>query len=335
MNSTLLWIVICLAIAALVLGVGVFALLRFLAPDPNPVQTRLHKVKLERDGRHGVSQIDQAVEELREAKKKVAKSAIGKSEGLLGFLESLPTTPAIKLMLLLSGDLRPLQQFYMTFLVIPLVVGLLVGLVLPPALLLGPLAFGVGFLTLKLKMGKRVKLLLTQFTDAMTLVASSLRAGHSLPQAMLMVPQDMTPPIADEFRQLCSDLNLGMSTREAFERMCDRLPGLLEFRLFAVAVVINRETGGNLAEVLDQLGQTIRERFKFRGHLSALTAQSKMSGAVVGGLPIVMFLGLWLFKPDFVAPLLTTLTGNVMIAIAVVMQAMGWFTISKIVKIRY
>jgi tight adherence protein B len=334
MNGVLLWIVICLAIAALVLGVGVFALLRFVAPDPNPVQTRLHKVKLERDGRHGVLQLDQAIEEFREAKN-AAKSAIGKSEGLLGFLESLPTTPAIKRMLVLSGDPRPLQQFYMTFLIIPLGGGLLVALVLPPAILLGPLAIGVGFLMLKLKTGKRVKLLLTQFTDAMTLVASSLRAGHSLPQAMLMVPQDMTPPIADEFRQLCSDLNLGMSTREAFERMCDRLPGLLEFRLFSVAVIINRETGGNLAEVLDQLGQTIRERFKFRGHLSALTAQSKMSGAVVGGLPIVMFIGLWLFKPDFVAPLLTTLTGNVMIGIAVVMQAMGWFTISKIVKIRY
>jgi tight adherence protein B len=179
----------------------------------------------------------------------------------------------------------------------------------------------------------RLKKFAAQLPDAMELVARALRAGHSLAAGMHVVSEEMPPPVAKEFGRVYEEQNLGVSLEDAMKNMCNRVPNL-DLRFFVTAVGIQRQTGGDLAEILDKIGYVIRERFKILGHVKALTAEGRLSGVVLIAMPFGLF-GLMLqMKPDYVALLWTDPLGIKMSVFALVLQVLGAICIKKIVDIK-
>lgn len=172
-----------------------------------------------------------------------------------------------------------------------------------------------------------------QLSDALELVGRALRAGHSLASGLHVVGEEMPSPIADEFSRVYEEQNLGIQLEDAMVNMCDRVPNL-DLRFFVTAVIIQRQTGGDLAEILDKIGYVIRERYKIIGQVKALTAEGRLSGVVLIGLPFVLFIVMLHMKPDYVSMLWTEELGRKMLAVAGAMQVLGAIAIKKIIDIK-
>lgn len=187
------------------------------------------------------------------------------------------------------------------------------------------------WLTFKRKF--RLKAFAKQLPDALELIARALRAGHSLAAGFNLVADEMTDPIGSEFQKVFEEQNLGIPMEEALTNMCTRVPNL-DLKFFATAVVLQRQTGGDLAEILDKIGYIIRERFKIWGQVQALTGEGRLSGIVLLALPPVLFVAVYRLNPDYVMPLFYDPLGRKMLFFGVVMQLLGAFAIRKIVNIK-
>jgi tight adherence protein B len=173
----------------------------------------------------------------------------------------------------------------------------------------------------------------SQLPDALELVARALRAGHSLQAGLHVVAEEMPAPIADEFGRVFEESNLGIPLEDAMKNMCDRVPNL-DLRFFVTSVGIQRQTGGDLAEILDKIGYVIRERFRILGQVKALTGEGRLSGVVLIALPFALFGFMLNTKPDYIEPLWTTDLGRKMSVAAIVAQIIGALVIRKIVNIK-
>lgn len=193
--------------------------------------------------------------------------------------------------------------------------------------------FTLPWIWLYWKRASRLKKFAAQLPDAMELVARALRAGHSLAAGLHVVAEEMPEPIAKEFRRVYDEQNLGVSLEDALNHMCERVPNL-DLRFFVTSVAIQRQTGGDLAEILDRIGHVIRERFKILGQVKALTAEGRLSGVVLIALPIGLFLLMLFMKPDYIQLLWTDEMGIKMSIGAVVLMLLGAFSIKKIVDIK-
>jgi len=193
--------------------------------------------------------------------------------------------------------------------------------------------FSWPFIWLWWKRASRLKKFGAQLPEAMELVARALRAGHSLAAGLHVVADEMPDPIAKEFGRVYEEQNLGVSLDEALMHMCDRVPNL-DLRFFVTSVNIQRQTGGDLAEILDRIGHVIRERFKILGQVKALTAEGRLSGIVLIALPIGLFLMMLHMKPDYVRLLWTDEMGIQMSIGAIVLMLIGSYCIKKIVDIK-
>ncbi len=165
------------------------------------------------------------------------------------------------------------------------------------------------------------------------LIARALRAGHSLAAGFNLCAHEMTAPISKEFSRVFEEQNLGIPLEEALDNMTDRIPNL-DLRFFATAVVLQRQTGGDLAEILDKIGYIVRERFKIWGQVQALTGEGRLSGIVLLALPPALFLAVYRLNPDYVMPLFTDPMGRQMLAAGVIMQLLGAVVIRKIINIK-
>jgi len=183
------------------------------------------------------------------------------------------------------------------------------------------------------KRASRLKRFSSQLPDAMELVARALRAGHSLAAGLHVVAEEMPDPIAKEFRRVYDEQNLGISLEEALNNLCDRVPNL-DLRFFVTSVAIQRQTGGDLAEILDRIGHVIRERFKILGQVKALTAEGRLSGIVLIAMPIGLFLMMMYMKPDYIRLLWTEEMGRKMSIGAIVLMLVGAISIKKIIDIK-
>jgi tight adherence protein B len=172
-----------------------------------------------------------------------------------------------------------------------------------------------------------------QLPDAMELVARALRAGHSLAAGMHVVAEEMPQPISKEFGRVYEEQNLGIPLEESLKGMCDRVPNL-DLRFFVTSVAIQRQTGGDLAEILDRIGYVIRERFKILGQVKALTAEGRLSGVVLIALPIGLFMLMLWMKPDYIELLWKDPMGIKMSIGAIVLMLIGSYAIKKIVDIK-
>ncbi len=180
---------------------------------------------------------------------------------------------------------------------------------------------------------RRFKQFAKQLPDALELIARALRSGHSLSSGLHVVVEEMPDPIAMEFGQSYEEQNLGVPIEQALKTMLVRMPNL-DLKFFATAVAIQKQAGGDMAEILDKIGYIIRERFKIMGQVQALTGEGRISGVVLMALPIALFFAVYYLNPDYVMLLFTEPLGRKMIAVAVVLQILGAITIKKIVNIK-
>src|SRR3954447_5198392 len=197
----------------------------------------------------------------------------------------------------------------------------------------GSILFSCPFIWLWYKRASRLKKFGAQLPEAMELVARALRAGHSLAAGLHVVADEMPDPIAKEFGRVYEEQNLGVSLDDALMHMCDRVPNL-DLRFFVTSVNIQRQTGGDLAEILDRIGHVIRERFKILGQVKALTAEGRLSGIVLIAMPIGLFLMMLHMKPDYVSLLWTDPMGQQMSVGAIILMLIGSYAIKKIVDIK-
>ncbi|UCF78261.1 MAG: type II secretion system F family protein [Candidatus Eiseniibacteriota bacterium] len=179
---------------------------------------------------------------------------------------------------------------------------------------------------------RRVKFFGEQFPDALDLMTSALRAGHAFTGAIQMVADEMPDPVAREFKDTFDEQNLGLSFKEALLNLADRVDSM-DLKFFVIAMVIQRETGGNVSEILEKIGYTIRERFKVLGQLRALTAEARLSGVVLALLPIAVGLILLLINPSYILFLFRESIGHYLLGAAVLLQLVGYVWIKRIVNI--
>lgn len=181
---------------------------------------------------------------------------------------------------------------------------------------------------------KRAKLdkLNGQLEETLTLVSNSLKAGFGLLQSLELAAQQMEHPISTEFRRLLHDINVGSTTEQALVDLSSRV-GSYDLDIVVTAILIQRTVGGNLAEVLDTVGHTMRERARIKGEIQTMTAQQRMTGYILGALPLAIAGILFLVARDYMTPLITTVPGLVILVLAGVWELMGILLMRKILSI--
>lgn len=180
---------------------------------------------------------------------------------------------------------------------------------------------------------KRLLKINAQLPDTLDLLGRSLAVGHAFPEALNQVASEMPDPIATEFRIVFEEQKLGLSTKAALDGLSERVP-LTDLRLCITAIHIQRETGGNLAEILEKVSQTIRERFKLMEDFRTLTTSSRGSAWILCALPFAIVFALTAINPDYMSLLLHDWRGHYILALAIVLQILGMLTIKKILAIR-
>lgn len=180
---------------------------------------------------------------------------------------------------------------------------------------------------------RRLKAFAAQLPDALEMLSRSLRAGQSLGFGFNMVAAEMPLPIAKEFGRVFEEQNLGIALDDSLRALSDRIPNL-DLKFFATAVILQRQTGGDLAEILDKIGSLIRDRFRIWGQIQALTGEGRLSGTVLLALPFALFLAVHHLNAEYVSVLFTDPMGKKMLAVAVFMQILGALVIRKIVDIK-
>lgn len=180
---------------------------------------------------------------------------------------------------------------------------------------------------------RRMKAFAAQLPDAMELMSRALRAGHSLGAGFQLVSEEMKTPIASEFGRVFEEQNFGVPFDDALKALRDRVPNM-DLRFFCTAVVLQRQTGGDLAEILDKIGALVRERFKIWGQIQALTGEGRLSGIVLLALPPGLFAAVYQLNPDYCMTLFTDPMGRKMLVGGIVMQLLGAVAIRKIINIK-
>ncbi|MCC7416572.1 MAG: type II secretion system F family protein [Acidobacteria bacterium] len=178
----------------------------------------------------------------------------------------------------------------------------------------------------------RLKRFEEQFPEALDLLARAIRAGHAFQTAMGMAAEEMDDPVGPEFKIAFDQQNFGLPLRDALNAMPERMP-LLDVRFFVTAVLIQRDTGGNLSEILENLAAVVRDRFKIRRQIRVHTAHGRFTGYVLLALPACLAVALSMMNPEHMAPLFHERLGQMMLIGAMVMQTIGYFWIRKVIRI--
>ena len=182
------------------------------------------------------------------------------------------------------------------------------------------------------KRSARLKRFEEQFPEALDLLSRAIRAGHAFQTAMGMVADELPPPVGPEFKKTFDQQNFGLPLRDALNEMAARV-AVIDVRFFVIAVLIQRETGGNLSEILDNLASVVRERFKIRRQVRVHTAHGRFTGYVLLALPAALGVALTFINPDHMNLLFREHMGQMMLLAAIGLQAVGFFWIRKVIKI--
>ena len=192
--------------------------------------------------------------------------------------------------------------------------------------------FALPFVILSVKRGRRTRAFEEQFPEALDLIARALKAGHAFATGLKMVADEMPEPVGPEFRKTFDEQNFGLPLKDALDNLTLRMP-LLDVRFFATAVLIQRETGGNLSEILENLAHVVRERFKILRQVRVYTAHGRFTGYVLLGLPAVLCVALSFINPEHMNLLFRERMGQMMLVGALVMQVIGYLWIKQVIKI--
>jgi tight adherence protein B len=199
-------------------------------------------------------------------------------------------------------------------------IGLLVGFVLP-------------YSYASVRRNKRFEKFEELFPEAIDTLARAVRAGHAFTTALEMISAEVSEPVSGEFRQLYEEQKFGMPVRDALLNLTDRMP-LVDVKFFVTAVMLQRETGGNLAEILDNLSYVIRERFKIQRQVRVYTAQGRLTMALLMGMPPIIVTTMLLLNPTFIRPLFSDPIGHFLLVAGITLQTIGYFVIRKIIRIQ-
>jgi tight adherence protein B len=180
---------------------------------------------------------------------------------------------------------------------------------------------------------KRFQRFEERFPEAIDTLARAVRAGHAFTTALEMIANEISEPVAGEFRQLFEEQKFGLPVRDALLNLADRIP-LVDVKFFVTAVMLQRETGGNLAEILDNLSYVIRERFKILRQVRVHTAQGRLTMVLLMALPPTIVVVMLTLNPGFMRPLFTDPLGHVLIVAGIVLQTVGYFFIRRIIRIQ-
>ncbi|MDP4182890.1 MAG: type II secretion system F family protein [Bacillota bacterium] len=280
------------------------------------------------------------VEQIREEKRKgthreykAGLSIIAKGIGNAKFLDNYKKN--IQLQLTRGHLLLKAEEFITICLILFFVLGFLTFIISDSILFTIMMAI-IGWLFptffLRARIKKRVKSLNEQLSDAIVLISNSLKAGYSFFQAVDIVAKEMTGPISEEFGLLQKEVNLGLTTEKALENLVGRIKSD-DLELVVIAVLIQRQIGGNLAEILDNISSTIRERVKIKGEVKTVTAQGRASGFIISILPVGLGLILFVINREYMMGLFTDPIGIMILVFSVMMELIGIYFISRIVKI--
>jgi tight adherence protein B len=200
------------------------------------------------------------------------------------------------------------------------------------AILFGAAAYFVPGFYVKYRQRKRFRALNNQLGDTILLLSNALKAGYSFAQAMATIARSAPVPMADEFSRAVREMNLGITVDDALEHMNTRIESE-DFDLMVTAVQIHRVVGGNLAEILDTIAFTIRERIRIQGEIRTLTAQARASGYIITGLPFALAGILTLISPGYITPMFHSIIGIGMLILALIMMGIGYSIVRKIAAI--
>jgi tight adherence protein B len=269
----------------------------------------------------------------------VTKDALLKEglQGLAGIASKIFERYDNLKLLFVQADSPMKPEFFCMICIIAAAVGVLAAFMSRTPIPLYPvfaLSFGVmPLMWMFWRRKRRFKKFAQQLPDAMELIARALRSGHSLSSGLNLVVSEMPDPIAKEFGMAFEEQNLGIPIEQALKSMYKRMPNM-DFQFFCTAVSIQRQAGGDLAEILNKIGHIVRERFRIQGQVQALTGEGRISGIVLMALPICLFFAVWHLNSEYVMLLFTDEIGRKMVAVAAVLQVLGAICIKKIIAIK-
>ncbi|OPY06461.1 MAG: Bacterial type II secretion system protein F domain protein [Syntrophus sp. PtaB.Bin001] len=321
--------VVIIFVAAVVLIEGIFLFFSMLSRIRNPEKRRiaqqLRTLSRQRD-RLFAGSIDIT-------KKKKELSSIPWLDRVLSRVRRL--LPSERLMEQ-AGSTHPIGVFVLSSVVL-FVTGILVFNLLTKTLFIA-LPAGVSmaslpFLYLKFKKSRRTKKFGEQLPDALDLIARSLKAGHAFPGGLQMVAREFKDPLGGEFAKVVDEINFGLGIDESLHNLTERVDSP-DLKFFAIAALIQRESGGNLAEILESIARIIRERFKLQGTIKTLSAEGRLSAIILVALPFFVAFALSIVNPKYITVLTTDSIGKTLVLIALIMMIAGIFVIKKTVQIK-
>lgn len=275
-------------------------------------------------GQHGKEKLD------------IYKNRVLGEAGLLERLTfMLPRISTIDRMLLKTGMPVSTSLFVFLSCLAALAGGMVAYQFLPgwiTPFLLGGACLFLPYLVLRVMEQSALEKFHEQLPEALDLLARAVRSGHALTSGLEMVAKEMDPPLKLEFQATVDEINLGLSTKDAFANLCERVPST-DLRFFAIAILIQKETGGNVAEILDKIGRLIRERIQFRRQVQTLTAEGRLSARILILLPIIMFIYIYFVNYEYISLMWTEKIGIYLLIGGIIMQIIGSIFIRNIVKI--
>lgn len=202
-------------------------------------------------------------------------------------------------------------------------------IIIPVAIIVGSLPF----LYIYSKKNRRMHKFETQLPDAMELIARALKAGHAFSSGLKMVADEFDDPIGTEFSKTSNEINLGVSVPDALKNLPNRV-GCPDLNFFVISVILQRETGGNLAEILENIAFLVRERFKLQGQIRVLSAEGRLSAIVLIGIPFFVALAISIISPGYIETLFTDPFGKILVFLALVMMAVGILIMRRMVDVK-
>ena len=234
-----------------------------------------------------------------------------------------------------AGTRRPLGFFILLSLLLAFGGFLISSRVTANHLISIPMAAFLGmlpFLYIYSKKRRRMKKFERQLPDAMELIARALKAGHAFSSGLKMVADEFDDPVGTEFDKTLNEINFGVGVADALKNLPDRVD-CPDLKFFVISVILQRETGGNLAEILENIARLIRERFKLQGHVQALAAEGKLSAIILTALPFFVAFAISIINPGYMGTLITDPIGKILIVFGLLMMVMGIFMMKRMIKI--
>jgi tight adherence protein B len=326
MTIQVLVILVFVAVSAAVIGIFMLMAGRSQAQREKAIQNRLQEVgggaaAVEDGAATGGTLLLKEIVGPMPNMDRAASEAL-KGSGIERWLQqsgTAMTISAVILITLLFGALAAVAAFMFTHLWWASLIAFFVGLGIQPMIL-------------KHKRTARIYRFEEHFPEALDLLSRAVRAGHAFSAGMKMVADELDDPVGPEFRKSFDEQNYGLPLKESLNGLAERIP-LLDVKFFATAVLIQRETGGNLAEILDNLAGVVRERFKIRRQVRVHTAHGRFTGYVLMALPAFLAVALMFINPEHMNLLFEERVGQLMILACIVMQGIGFIWIKQIVKI--